>query len=285
MVPIVLLASVAPAMAEPVFEKFKECPTMTGGVTLCTFGRTTSGKVAIGSTAVPISATITQQGGAIKTENPSQTTEYRLVAPEHAEFLSKVPLNVPGGLADLINCTEITGEGLLETTARAVCKTVFEHGLTEVTATTELVANEGNPVLLNLRNLAEEEETALILPIRVHLKNTFLGNNCFIGSASSPIELDLTTGTSGTLTGKRGHASSLEEGGFLSLHLSENALVDNTFTVPVTEGCGELLFVKGFLDSIVNSKLGLPSASGNNAAVLEGELNTASAKAVEANGF
>jgi hypothetical protein len=289
-VPLAVLVSASPAMAERVFEKFQHCPTEVEGVSLCSFARTTSGEFAIGSTKVPINRTITLQGGGIKTGNPGQPQEYALIPPKKpAEALSKTALNVPGGLLDLVKCTDITGEGLLEKAARAVCKLTFETGATEVTATTELVANKSNPVLLNLHNLAEEEETAVTLPIRVHLKNAFLGNQCYIGSEASPIELRLTTGTSGTLKGKRGHVETLEEvvegKELLSLRITENSLVDGLFKVPVVEGCGELLLVTGYLDSIIDAKLGLPSESGKNAANLEGELNSAGASEVIESGF
>jgi hypothetical protein len=284
-VPMLGLVSASPAMAERVFEKFKECPTEVPVVSLCSFGKTTSGEVAIGKTSVPITGTIVQQGGAILTGNPEQTTEYFLFPAKNGESLSKVELNVPGGLLDIVNCKEIKGEGWFEKGVRETCEYFFEHGVTQVTATTELAANEHNPPILNLHNLSEEEGTALVLPVKIHLKNTFLGNNCYIGSEAEPIELHLTTGESGVATGKRGHAETLEEGGHLSLHLTENSLVDGKFTVPVTNGCGELWGFTGFLDGLVNGKLGLPSKEGNNVAKLDGELNTASAASVVAEGF
>jgi hypothetical protein len=290
-IPLVGLMSASPAMAEKVFEKFKECPTEVPSVALCTFGKTTSGEVSIGKTSVPITKTIVQQGGAISTGNPEQPTEYVLFPAKNGESLSKEALNVPGGLLDFVNCTEIKGEGLIEKGERVLCKAVFEEGASEVTATTELAANEKNPPILNLHNLSEEEGTALVLPVKIHLKNTFLGNSCYIGSEAHPIELHLTTGESGKAVGKRGHAQTLEEGGQFSLHLTENSLVDGEFTVPVVEGCGEIVIIKGileakgFLNSIVDGKLGLPSKAGNNVAKLDGELNTASAASVIAEGF
>ena len=50
----------------------------------------------------------------------------------------------------------------------------FEGKLLGVTATSELVANEHNPVIVNEFNATREEGTALTLPIRVHLKNPLL---------------------------------------------------------------------------------------------------------------
>jgi hypothetical protein len=280
-VPLAALGSASSALATPVFEKFKECPTEIPGVTLCQFGQTTSGEFAIGTTVVPINMTVTQQGGGIPDGIP---TEYFLLPAKNGESLSKTELNVPGGLLG-IKCAEIKGSGWFETGVRELCEKTFEKGLAGVTATLELVANEHNPAFLNEHNLAEEEGTALTLPVRVHLKNTLLGNACYIGSESEPIELHLTTGTSGTAKGKRGKAQTLHEGEREALRLSENTLVDNTFTVPDAVGCGELFGFTGFLDSLVNAKLGLPSKAGNNLAKLEGELNSTSAEEVILSGF
>jgi len=285
-VPLSALVFASPAMAEPkgIFAIFKECPTEVAGVTLCSVDTTTSGKFTIGESTVPINKDVILQGGFVPVGESE--VEYYGVPAKNGETLSKTELNVPGGLAGLIKCEEITGEGLVEKAARALCKTTFENGVTGVTATTELVANASNPLLFNEHYLATEQGTAVVLPIRVHLKNPLLGNNCYIGSESSPIELHLTTGETHPpagvtpLHGATGTEETLEENELLSVRITGNSLVDNTFAVPGTEGCGELLLVKGFLDSIINAKLKLPSEAGKNAAVLNGELRAAAAEEV-----
>jgi hypothetical protein len=278
--PLAALALAAPALATPkgIFAVFSDCPTKAPGVTLCTFAQTKSGEFTIGKTTVPINKTITLQGGGLPTGNPENAKEYFLVPATDGNSLSKTELNVPGGLLNLINCEEIKGSGLFEKLERASCKAVFENGTTGVTATTELVANTKNPAILNLVALSQEEGTALTLPVRVHLKNPLLGSSCFIGSESSPIQLHLTTGKSGTLTGSRGEAETLEEKELLMLRLFENKLVDNTYSAPVAEGCGE--FFSFLIDPILDAKIGLPSPSGKNKAVLQGELKAATTEAV-----
>jgi len=292
MVPLVSLAAASPAMAQPkgIFSIFANCPLGTikalgvpPGDALCQDGLTTSGEFAIGSTKVPISKTLTLEGGAIPTGN---SEEYFLLPGANGTSLSKVELNVPGGLLDLINCEEIKGDKLLEKLERGTCKAIFENKTTGVTATTEVVANERNPAILNTANLSFGEGTAITLPVRVHLKNPLLGSGCYIGSESSPIELHLTTGTTSPnppnkpIKGKVGKESNEKEFGHFLLKLKENSLVDNAFSVPTAEGCGELLSF--IIDPIVDSKLKLPSADGSNTAILNGELNTATAEAVEA---
>lgn len=287
-VPLTALAAASPAMAEPkgIFKIFNQCPTEVPGVVLCNVGKTTGGEFAIGTTKVPINQTITLQGGDIKTGNPEFPREFFAIPAKNGESLSKTALNVPGGLLGFIKCEEIKGSGPIETFFRELCKKTFESGLTGVTATTELVANEKNPVLFNEFNLAEEEGTALTLPLRVHLKNPLLGNACYIGSESSPLELHLTTGETHppagftSIHGTLGTPKTLEEKGQVMLRITGNSLVDNTFSAPGAEGCGEFFFIKGFLDSILNGKIKIPNKAGENTAILNGELNAASAEAV-----
>jgi hypothetical protein len=293
-VPVVSLAVASPAMATPkgIFSVFSDCPLeliKSTGIpledTLCQYGVTTSGEFAIGSTKVPINQTITLQGGAIPVEPANEeNSEYLLLPAADGNSLSKTELNVPGGLLDFVKCEEITGSGFWETIERSACKAIFENKTTGVTATTELVANIHNPGLVNLEHLSRQEGTALTLPVRIHLKNPLLGNSCYVGSEASPIQLHLTTGSTApnppneSIKGKRGKAETLREKGLSMVRLSENSLVDNAFSVPVAEGCGE--FFSFIIDPLVNGKLKLPSADGNNTAILNGTLNTANAEAV-----
>jgi hypothetical protein len=291
-VPLASLGMATPAMATPkgIFSVFSDCPLKLIkelGVPLeeakCQYGVTTSGEFAIGSTKVPINQTITLQGGAFRF-NPEEESEYALLPAADGNSLSKTELNVPGGLLDLVNCEEIKGGGFWEIIERAACKAIFENKTTGVTATTELVANTHNPAILNAANLGREEGTALTLPVRLHLKNPLLGSSCYVGSESSPIQLHLTTGATSpnppnkSIHGSTGEPETLEEKGQAMLRLSKNSLVDNAFSVPVAEGCGE--FFSFIIDPILDGKLKLPSADGNNTAILNGTLNTATAESV-----
>jgi hypothetical protein len=282
---LALLAFVSSAAAEPkgIFKKYNDCPTEIPGLALCQFGQTTSGEFVIGTTKVPINQTITLQGGAIPTGG-SNFNEYFLLPAKDGNSLSKTELNVPGGLTGLVNCEEIKGSGFFEVIERAACKAIFENKTTGVTATTELVASATNPGILNLAALVEEKGTAITLPVRVHLKNPLLGEGCYIGSEAHPIQLHLTDGTTAPplpnkpIKGKLGNPKSEIEKGFESTNITENSLVDNAFSVPVSEGCGG--FFSFLIGPIINSKIGLPSAAGHNTAILSGSLNTAEAEAV-----
>jgi hypothetical protein len=275
------LAVASPALAN--FAQFAQCPTGTPGVEDCTFAQTTSGEFSIGSTKVPITSTITLQGGLI----PAGEGNFYLYPPKNGESISKTELNVPGGLLDLINCKEIKGEGFFEKIERGTCEAIFENKTTGVTATTEIVANAGNPAILNPGNIINQTGTALTLPVRVHLKNPLLGSGCYVGSEASPIELHLTTGTTSPpapnkpIKGKAGSFGTEEEGDILVI--SENSLVDNAFSAPVAEGCGE--FFSFLIDPLVDAKLGLPSAAGHNSAILSGTLKVAGATVVVEHGY
>jgi hypothetical protein len=278
-------ASSALAAPKGIFAKYSDCPATTPGNAICTYGVTTSGEFAIGSTKVPINKTITLQGGGIPTGG-SNFNEYFLLPAKDGNSLSKTELNVPGGLLNLVNCEEIKGNGLLEKLERGTCKAIFENKTTGVTATTELVATATNPAILNLAALAEEKSTAITLPVRVHLKNPLLGEGCYIGSEKSPIQLHLTDGTTAPpppnkpIKGKLGEVRSEVEKGYESTAIANNTLVDNSFSAPVSEGCGGVFSF--LIGPIINSKIGLPSAAGHNTAVLSGTLNTAEEEAVVA---
>jgi hypothetical protein len=281
MVPLAALGIASPAQAslKGAFKVFEQCPTSTPGVTLCTYGQTTSGSFTIGTTKVPINKTITLQGGGV--EDPFEEGSYFLLPAKNGESLSKTELNVPGGLLGLVNCEEIKGSGIFEIIERAACKAIFENKTTGVTATTELVANEHNPAILNGGNIFIESGVGLTFPVRIHLKNPLLGNSCYIGSESSPVELHLTSGTTSPpepnkpIKGKKGTLSIEEEA---IVVLKENSLVDNSYSAPAAEGCGE--FFSFLVDPILDSKLQLPSKAGHNTAILEGTLRTVSASAV-----
>ncbi len=277
-VPLAALAGASPALATPKgpYAVFAQCPTGTPGVTLCTFAQATSGEFSVGSTKVPINKTITLQGGGVEiAENI-----YALLPAKNGESLSKTELNVPGGLLDLINCEEIKGNGFFEIIERGTCKAIFENKTTGVTTTTELVANAGNPAILNLASALSETGTALTLPVRLHLKNPLLGESCYVGSESHPVELHLTTGTTSPpapnkpISGKAGTFSEEEE----VVVLSNNTLVDNSFAVPVAEGCGG--FFSFLIDPLLDAKLGLESKGGHNTAILTGTTKAAAAENV-----
>jgi hypothetical protein len=275
---LVPLAIAGPAAAEhhPTgkFAEFKYCPLGNSATELCTFATTTSGEFTVGKRSVPINKTITLQGGLH--ENSSGELEF--IAAEGAETLSKTALYVPGGLFNILAPEWLNKE------AKEKFEKTINEGITGVTATTEL-AKPASAIKLNTTNLIFESGVALQLPVKVKLGNVFLGNECYVGSESNDIVLNLTTGTTSPpepnkpIKGSAGTLEVLEEGELV--RLTGGSLVDNAWASPAAHGCGGKLF-EGVVDEAVNKELGLPSAAGHNTAILNGNLEEAAAAAVKA---
>jgi hypothetical protein len=281
---VVVLGSASSALAtehhpKGDFAPFADCPLSNAATNFCIFAKTESGEFVVGEKAVPITSTITLQGGFHTILNEElEIVGYEFFGAEDGNTLSKTPQNVPGGLASLINCPEISN--FLE---RLACEVIFENGLTGVTATTQLAA-PATSIGINVQNLVEASGTALSLPIKVKLNNPLLGESCYIGSNANPISLPLTTGTTAPpepnkpITGKIGKATFKDE--FALTVITENTLVYNSFAAPEAAGCGGLFAF--LIDPIVNAKLGLPATAGHNTAILSGTLQDADAVAVKA---
>ncbi len=276
---VLSVASSALATPKGDYAVFAQCPLKVSGVVSCLYARTESGEFLVGKKKVPLTNPQVLQGGFKEVAGGG----VEFVGAADGNTLSKSPQNVPGGLAGLINCTEIKGEGLLEKLERGTCKGIFENGVTGVTATTEL-AGPANTVKFQLGNLLQEEGVALTLPVKVHLENPLLGSSCYIGSSSAPVVLQLTTGTTSPpppnkpISGKLGTVGFAGEGDILKI--TNNSLVDNSFAAPKTNGCGGLF--EFLIAPIIDSQLGVPSPAGHNTAILNGTLEQASAETVKA---
>ncbi len=255
----------ASATAAPTGEyaAFAECPTSNAELSACIVARAEGGAITFGDETVPIVNTQTLQGGFI--EEPSGAMTF--VGAANGNTLTKTAQKVPGGLSGLVNCTEISNKE-----ERERCEAIFENKLTGVYATVELAA-PASDIGLNEFNLETEMGTALSLPVKVKLENPLLGSGCYIGSNSSPLVVELTTGTSGSLKGKAGKFSSRAEGGILVV--SEDSLVNNTVAVPGANGCG----FAGLLNSIVDGRLKIPAGAGKNKVTLNGTLEQTGAGA------
>jgi len=146
----------------------------------------------------------------------------------------------------------------------------INNGFTGVTATVELA---GSPSLIkvSLLNYLIRSGAAFSFPVKVKLSNPFLGSNCYIGSNSNPVKLNLTTGTTAPpppntpISGTPGEASVFEE---KISTFKKNKLVDNSFAAPGANGCGGLFSF--LVDPFVESIVGVPSPAGTNTAILEG---------------
>jgi len=246
------------------FAKFKYCPYTNANVQACLYSQITSGSFKLGNANVPITAAtpITLQGGLGPTLGDTASVWYNAVG---TDSLSKTPLKVPGGLIGLVDTGGFTG-ALISLFNAAVAS------VNDVYATAELT---GSPVV-DVTNTLVASGTALKLPLRVHLTNPFLGSNCYIGTTSNPVTLNLTTGTTSPpppntpITGSPGTIGSQGDGQIITT--TGTKFVDNSFAAPAatTFSCGYLPLDQLLITAAVNAKEGLPSPAGKNTAIQQG---------------
>jgi hypothetical protein len=251
------------------YAQFKECPLNRATITDCVFSVSGGGYFKVGTKTVPLKNAVTLQGGF---EGEGQEIDF--YGAENGDTLSKTPQPVPGGLLG------ITAPTWWPKFLQDWFNEQINKGFTGVNATVELTGpTKGlTNIFLSTENLIFEEGTALGLPVKIKLDNSILGSNCYIGSEKSPVQIDFTTGKSGSLDGASGKLEFNEA--FTITTISGGALVNGLYAAPGASGCGGIFSF--FIDPLVNSILGLPSGSGKNEAVLEGKLQDGLAEAVKA---
>jgi hypothetical protein len=251
------------------FKKFEFCPYKNLAVERCINALTTGGEVTLGNKKVPIEKQVTLQGGYEEAPLEGPEAEYsKFVEATNKITLSKAPQKVPGGLAGFVNCKEISNFLL-----RISCEAVFENGVTGVNSILEL-ARPANEIRISEIHLSEGIGVAMKLPVKVRLENPFLGESCYVGSSTTPVRWELTTGKTSppppntSIQGKIGSISFLEEAQILKI--TGNELVDNAWSAPAASGCGGIFSF--IIDPIVNASSGLPAAKGKNSARLKNEI-------------
>jgi hypothetical protein len=243
-----LVAMVAPAAQAGTpkegYGQFAGCPdpktepVLGAGVEICMLNTVKSGTFKMGSKTVTIEKPIKLSGGTnVELENFVYNSK---------GGMPPVKQKVPGGIIGLTGLewltTFLTGDAL------------------NVYAATELA---GQPVIHGFQGLT--------LPIKVHLINPVLGNKCYVGTNSSPMVLELTTGTTSPpppntpISGHEAEALVFDEVTEIT-YLQNVKYVDNAFAAPGANGC--VLTLLGFipisLNGAINLQSGLPSAAGNN---------------------
>lgn len=246
------------------YAQFAECPLNRETITDCIYSVSNGGFFTVGKKTVKLVNPVTLQGG-----YEGGGSEIKFFGAENGDTLSKTPQPVPGGLLG------ITAPTWWPKFIQDWFNNLINEGFTGVNATVELAGPATN-IKLSTENLLEREGTALGLPTKIKLDNAILGSNCYVGSNSKPVQIDFTTGKSGSVEGSVGSVTFNPS--FTIVTISGGKLVNGTFAAPGASGCGGIFSF--FIDPLVNSVLGIPSASGNNVAVLEGTLKDASAIAV-----
>lgn len=262
-------AGSASAAPTGIYAPFVQCPTgmpgpLTPGLASCLYDETTSGSFKLGSVEVPINKTIVLQGGL---SAPDDTTPTPMFDALNGQTLSRTALKVPKGLAGVVAPWLVPSwlEPWID----------WANG---VEATAELV---GTPKFA-FNNFVAADGTTFELPLRVKLSNTFLGNNCYIGSSSDPLVLKLTAGTT---TPPAGYTPMVGTTGTLRFqdrarHITATgrSLVDNNFRAPKAHGCGGIF--SWAVDPILNLTVGLPANPGVSEARLTGTAQIGAATAV-----
>jgi hypothetical protein len=260
------------------YAPFADCPLGNPQTDLCLFSQTEGGEFVAGAKTVPISRTMTLQGGVHVVENnEKEIVKDEFIAAKNGETLSRTPQPVPGGLRGVVD------PELLPPALRKAYNELIDQGITQVTATIELAA-PASSIGIDVQNLVEAHGMGLALPVEIKLSSPFLGAGCHLGSASRPISLELTTGRTDPpkankpIKGKVGKAK-LKDDYSLTV-IKGSSLVNNTFAAPEARGCGGTR--SPAVDRAVDAELGLPAAAGHNTAILDGTLQDANAPAVKA---
>lgn len=235
------------------YEQFAGCPSPQEdpSITGCITSVIKGGHFKMGSKNVPISKPMTLSGG-VNSELGGFTANAN-------GGLTPVKQTVPGGI------TGLTGLDWLVNFLNIQQLQLF--------AVTELV---GTP------SIGE----GITLPIRVHLINSALGSNCYVGSPSNPIVLNLTEGMTNPpppnepISGVSPEFNQDPATGIVSF--DNGTYVDNSFSAPGASGCKLTLF--GFIpisiNGLVNSQSGLPAAAGTNETVQEIDIELAPSELV-----
>jgi hypothetical protein len=232
---MLLVAGVALAA----FPNYSDCPRTTPGVVTCIDVQSIRGSLEIKGFTVPLGDSLEIRGG-LRNDEGAAT----FIPPTGTNGFFSKPIQIPGGLLGIefpIPGNAVTGTAQLAGPASSI---VFRFGI---------------PV------------TIVSLPVKVKLDNPILGSNCYIGSNSTPVRLNLTTGTTAPpppnrpISGTIGRGSSPEAH---ELQLLGAVNVDNAFAVTSASGCGLL----GIFNPLVNLKLQLPSAAGNNTMIVENNV-------------
>jgi hypothetical protein len=277
---VAVLAPVSSAGAAPFhptgeYAQFNYCPLGRTTLTACFRSEATSGFITMGKKTVPIKNPVVLQGG-LEYLDLSETVP--LIAAQDGNTLTKAAQPVPGGLLG------VTAPTWWPSILRDLFNETINNGFTGVTATMELAA-PSNSVKVTAQSVFTQQGTAVSMPVKVKLSNPFLGSECYIGSNSNPIKLNLTSGTTSPpppnqpITGSAGSFAQNEAGTILTG--LNTKLVDNAFAAPGASGCGGILF-SWAVDPFVNSIVGVPSAAGTNTAVLENTVKLADPNAIRA---
>lgn len=251
----------APLNRCPVDDPTMLAATGEESIALCIAEISPSGSMTFGNLTVPFKGT-NHQYGVMVIQGTSSTI------PPLGGVLDTEPVELSGGIQELI----CPSHGLHGRLIWRICGDANDRrrhaDADAVTWTLESAGNLANFQLF--AGLAPGVPIATV-PLRIHLQNRYLGDDCYIGSEGEPIvtqpaslaqpEVEFlhfasngTPNTEGQMLDIKSHGSQGSTG----------------FTVPVASGCGR----NGVLDRAIDDKVGLPSSTSTNSLIFnEGTTN------------
>lgn len=241
------------ATPAPGYGQFAGCPSPSENPTIsgCIFSVIKGGNFKMGNKNVPLSKPMTLGGGV--NENLEG------FAANSKGGLSPVKQLVPGGVIGLTGLDWLVNFLSIE-------------GL-KLYAVTELVG-------------APKIGDGISLPIRVHLINPVLGNNCYVGSPANPIKLNMIEGTTSPPAPNKPISGvspefTFDETTSIARFLN-GTYVDNSFAAPGASGCTLTLlgFIPVSINGLVNATAGLPAAAGRNETVQKIDIEIAPSERV-----
>ncbi|PCG83752.1 hypothetical protein CIB93_22760 [Streptomyces sp. WZ.A104] len=219
-------------------------------IATCIASGSVTGSITLGKSHVTTGTTDLQLGVIQRSDGTTS-----LVAPPEGA-LTADPAEIPGGLLGLM-CP--SGIPLVS----VICRQLTDNDLNRVTATIEPA---GAPRDFNMSAAFSTGEPILTIPVRIHLKNPFLGDKCYIGTTADPVLLKPQNLNAPSISLQRFAADGTrDDAGEMGRYTFAGAdQGDADFAVPGASGCGA-----GLLDWAVNLKTGLPSAAGKNSVTLD----------------
>jgi hypothetical protein len=262
------------------FPDFVNCPLSVQSLSFCLHAYVEGGVVQIGHATVPISVPgDTIDMGVEESREELSGGPGQVLSGPHG-ILNGPAQPVPGGLLGSLGNVRLGAvSAKLEWAVPVLPRTVFGTDA----ALPEILGGDPNAIL-NEEDVVGRRGTGLVLIARIHLLNPFLGPNCYIGSAGSPVTIRLTTGPTSppppntSISGRHALLVSNTDGSIV--HLQGGIYVDNAFPVPGATGCGTS-GTGGLLNGAIDQKVGLPSAAGHNSITLYATADQAAKSVIE----
>jgi hypothetical protein len=229
-----------------------------GSGSICVAASSPSGTIKLGKMDVQATrATNVQAGGRINSDN-----NIPLVGGRPGGAVISQPVKVKGGLLGLA-----CGTGNDPLNLRRICRDLLEDNI--LNRVDARVKSAGRPTDFNLIAGLVTDVPIMKLPVKIQLQNPLLGNKCFIGGEANPIVLqpaNTVAPTNGAFNtwALNGDPDTSPTAPLASIVTTGATQADSTFSVPKAHGCGLL----NLFDGAINSKVGLPSPSGQNEVVL-----------------